>query len=73
MKIILTRLDFHKDPTFDPEGLLDEEMACPYIVQYKKHWWNRLKYIMDSQTYCPKLFYSKEDALKEAKMLVINS
>lgn len=67
MKIVITTLDFHKDPTFDPEGLIKRDA---YIVQYKRHWWNRLKYIMDSQTHCPRLFFDKDKALSAALDIV---
>lgn len=53
-------LDLHKDPTIDPQGLLDERTAHPFIVKYKKHWWSRWKYVMDEETGCPKLFFCNQ-------------
>lgn len=70
MKITLTRLDFRNDEAYK-RGLLDEQHARPYIVQYKKHWWNKQKYVIDEQTNCPRLFYSREEALVCARDMVM--
>lgn len=67
MKVKVIRLNFHKDPTFDPEGLIDDYYIKPYIVEFRNHWWNSWKYIVDIETHCPKLFYGEysESALVE--------
>lgn len=36
MKARVIRLDFRKDPTLDPQGLLDGDFAKPYIIETKK-------------------------------------
>lgn len=63
MKARVTRLDLKKDPTFDPEGLLDEMASHPYIIKTKKHWWNRWKYVMDYHIGCPRLFFDTVEVL----------
>lgn len=57
MRFKITRLDFSKDPSFDPDHNIEYEYTHPYIVEYKKHWWNKWKYIIDNETNCPTLFY----------------
>lgn len=64
MKVVVTTLNFSKDPAFNT-SVCD---PIAYIVQYKRHWWNRLKYIMDDDTHCPKLFFTKEQALLNARI-----
>lgn len=34
-----------------------------YLSQYKKHWYNRWKYVMNTVTNCPHLFSSPVSAL----------
>ena len=63
MKAKVTQLNFHKDPKFDPDGLIDESASRPYIIQIRKHWWNKWKYIMDNASGCPKLFFGKTEVL----------
>jgi len=68
MKIKLTQLEFRKDPTFDPEGLIDDVYSQPFVVQFKRHWWNRWTYIIDGYTGCPMLFFgTEEDVLWKVK------
>lgn len=59
MEAKVIRLNFRKDPLFDPEGSIDDYYAEPYIVELRNHWWNRWKYIIDIETGCPKLFYGE--------------
>lgn len=38
-----------------PVGIAKEECIC-FIVKFKRHWWQRWRYIMDDRCSSPKLF-----------------
>lgn len=63
MKARVIRLDFSKHPILDPQGLSEDKFTKPYLIQTKKHWWSRWEYVIDNQTYVPRLFFGKESVI----------
>lgn len=57
MKIRYSVLDFSK------ESDLLEDAPLKFIVEYKEHWWNKWKYIMDRNG-IPELFDYTENVKK---------
>ena len=39
----------------------DEEYKRMYIIEYRFHWWQRWKHILDPRTKVPELFESHEE------------
>lgn len=60
MKARVINLDFNNELKPEKQGLLEDKYAMPYLVQTKKHWWNRWEYVMDEQTGVPRLFFGKK-------------
>ena len=47
--------------------------AASYIVRYKRHWWNRWRYIIDDRHNLPMLFPDTGAAIKAINELLSHS